>query len=368
MTFPITINGRFMTRQATGVDRFALELLQAWWPQFGLGRSAALAMPMPDYRTDGTAPVRQELTLDMPFIIDKRLGGHAWEQLRLPRLRPESVLLNLCNSAPMTRKRQVVVLHDAGVVATPKSYSFAYRNWHRLLMAGIMRRADVVVAVSKFSASEIARHVGGRRGPIEVVYEGGEHVLREPADTGILRRLNLGRQKYILAVGSSNPNKNLISIIRAEELLKDLDIKVVAVGGVNRRVFGDSTDGATTLVAAGYVSDAELRALYEGAECFVFPSFYEGFGLPPLEAMHCGCPVISSNRASMPEVCGDAAVYCNPDDPADIARCIRRVIESAGLRQELRESGYLRARQFSWSRAATQFEAILARNFSAGTS
>ncbi len=352
-----------MTRQATGVDRFAFELLKAWWPQFGRGRSAAVAMP--ELRADGVARAQKELGLDIPAIVDRRFGGHAWEQFRLPFLRRDSVLLNLCNSAPLARARQLVVLHDAGVLATPASYSFAYRNWHRVLMAGIMKRADVVVAVSKFSASDLARRIGGRRKQIEVVYEGGEHVLREPADTGVLRRLNLDGQRYVLAVGSSNPNKNLISIIHSLELLKDLDIKLVAVGGMNRRVFGDLPDGVASLVAAGYVSDAELRALYEGAECFVFPSFYEGFGLPPLEAMHCGCPVITSNRASMPEVCGDAVIYCNPDDPADIAKQIRRVLESAGLRQELREAGHLRTRQFSWSLAAMQFEAVLGANFSA---
>ena len=114
-----------------------------------------------------------------------------------------------------------------------------------------------------------------------------------------------------------------------------------------------------SLVLAGYVTDGELRALYERAACFVFPSFYEGFGIPPLEAMHCGCPVIVSDRASLPEVCGQAALYCNPDDPIDIAAKLRRVLTSHLLQEELREAGRARARQFSWGRAATQLEELL---------
>jgi glycosyltransferase involved in cell wall biosynthesis len=103
-----------------------------------------------------------------------------------------------------------------------------------------------------------------------------------------------------------------------------------------------------------------LRALYENAACFIFPSFYEGFGLPPLEAMHCGCPVIVSDRASLPEVCGDAAVYCDPDDPADIARQLRLVLTSSELRRELREAGFARARSFGWQRSAEQLNELLA--------
>jgi glycosyltransferase involved in cell wall biosynthesis len=102
----------------------------------------------------------------------------------------------------------------------------------------------------------------------------------------------------------------------------------------------------------GYVSDAELRALYENAACFVYPSFYEGFGLPPLEAMTCGCPVVVSRAASLPEVCGDAAVYCDPCDPADIARAMERVLGNPAAQEDLRRRSLERARTFSWKQTA----------------
>jgi glycosyltransferase involved in cell wall biosynthesis len=112
-------------------------------------------------------------------------------------------------------------------------------------------------------------------------------------------------------------------------------------------------------MATGRVTDAELRALYENAECFVYPSFYEGFGLPPLEAMTCGCPVVVSRAASLPEVCGEAAVYCDPGNPADIGRALDQVLEDSELRSELRQRGVDRAAQFTWSHSGRALLGLL---------
>jgi glycosyltransferase involved in cell wall biosynthesis len=164
-------------------------------------------------------------------------------------------------------------------------------------------------------------------------------------------------------VGSQTANKNFDGVVKAAALLDDLNIKVVAVGGNNRRVFAGAISSSDRLIVAGYVTDGELRALYENAKCFVFPSFYEGFGLPPLEAMHCGCPVIASNRAAIPEVCGAAVAYCDPSDPSDIARQLRRVLTSRAYRTELKEAGLERSRAFSWSQSAAQMEQIIVSRF-----
>jgi glycosyltransferase involved in cell wall biosynthesis len=348
----IAINGRFLTRAPTGVDRYATELLRAWLPRASSAHSVKTLLP-------GKSELRdlQGLSLDIAKV--GALRGHAWEQIELSRYCGDGTLLNLCNTGPIARRRQLVVLHDAGIIAQPTTYSLAFRSWYRWLFSGLMRRAGVVATVSKFSAGELMRHVGGRAAGIELISGAGEHVLRAAADVRVLERLGLIGQRYVLAVGSRTPNKNLGGVLRAAARLTDLGCKVVAAGGSNSRVFNGVALDSDSLVLAGYVTDGELRALYENAACFVFPSLYEGFGLPPLEAMHCGCPVIVSDRASLPEVCGRAAVYCDPDDAEDIANKLRLLLTSESLRNELREAGYARAREFSWGRAAEQLEQLL---------
>lgn len=349
----IAINGRFLTRPPTGVDRFAMELLRAWLPRFGAGHAVRTLAPSQGElrRVDGLplAPTRAG-----------RLQGHAWEQLELPSHCGDDLLLNLCNTGPITRRNQLAVLHDAGVMARPSTYSLAFRSWYRWLFAGLMKNAGIVATVSRFSASELMTHVGRRSSAIELIHGAGEHVLRAVPDARVLARLGVAAgEPYVLAVGSHTPNKNFGGIVKAAALLRDLNIKIVAAGGSDTRVFNGVPLTNDALITAGYVTDGELRALYENAACFVFPSFYEGFGLPPLEAMHCGCPVIVSDRASLPEVCGEAALYCDPDDPADIAQQLRRMLTSATLQAELRIAGRERARQFSWGSSAGALNELL---------
>ena len=355
MNFGVSINGRFLTRPATGVDRFATELIRAWLPQCRGSRAIRCLLP-------ATSSDKQSrgLTIDV-----ERVGlfkGHAWEQFDLPRHCREDMLLNLCNTGPARRRRQLVVLHDASTMINPQDFSAAFRNWYRWLFTSVMKRANIVATVSKFSAGELKRHVGGRCADIEIIYESGEHVLRAEADLRIIDRLGIACQPYILALGNRTPTKNFRGVISAAKLLSDLDVRVVIAGGSNSRVFAGENLAADNLILTGYVTDGELRALYQNASCLLYPSFYEGFGLPPLEAMHCGCPVIVSDRAALPEICGNAALYCEPGDPANIARQLRRLLTSRQLQSEMKEAGLARASLFSWERAASQLEEILVRN------
>jgi glycosyltransferase involved in cell wall biosynthesis len=151
-----------------------------------------------------------------------------------------------------------------------------------------------------------------------------------------------------------NPNKNLAGVVKAFEALRDLDFDLVIAGEPNSRVFGEvNADG--TARWTGRVSDEELKALYEAASCFVHASFYEGFGLPPLEALACGCPVVSSDAASLPEVLGDAALYCDPSNPQDIANKIRLALSG-----EYRPAGVQTALdRFQWKHSAARLKEIL---------
>ncbi len=349
----LVVNGRFMTRPPTGVDRFATELLRA---RFGASASRPVAAVPPG------AAVREGMPLATQAVGHR--GGHGWEQFDLPRALAGRALINLCNTAPAWLEPQLVVIHDAATAATPSNYTPAFRAWYRVLLTLLMRRARVVATVSRFSADELQRHFGRRRAGIEVIGEGGEHILREAADESVIDRLGLRGRRFVLAVGSASANKNFGAALKAVQALAQKDVLLVATGAAAAGVFGRQADlSGERLVAAGYVSDAELRALYEHALCFAFPSRYEGFGLPPLEAMCCGCPAVVSQRASMPEVCGSAALYCDPDDPRTLADALSRLLESPALRAELAEAGRARAAQHGWGRAATQFGDIVAAHF-----
>jgi glycosyltransferase involved in cell wall biosynthesis len=347
----IVINGRFLSRQHTGVDRFAIESIRALDALLvakdpALDRmSFEIVAPMQAHAPTGLRRIE--------FSQVGRLQGHLWEQFELIRALKGRRLLNLCNTGPLLVRRQAVVIHDAATVRVPDAYTTAFRLSYRILMPVLGRRADSVMTVSDFSRRELAACWGIAADGVAVVAEGGEHLLREPADTSVLERHGLRPDAYLLAVGSMAPHKNLLALLRAVSSPSELPIDLVIAGGSNSRIFSDVDFPVSTRVhRLGYITDRELRALYESALAFVFPSRYEGFGLPPLEAMACGCPVVSSSAASLPEVCGDAALMVDLHDPMALRQAIVRIIAEPALRDELRAAGLRRAAEFGWRRAA----------------
>jgi glycosyltransferase involved in cell wall biosynthesis len=282
------------------------------------------------------------------------LSGQGWEQLELPWHARKRFLLSLGNTAPiLAGRRQAVVIHDAGVFDTPESYSPQFRAWYRVLHAALARTGATLITVSEFSRGRIAARLGIEPGRLSVMPEGGEHILRVPADPGALSRHGLASGRYALAVGTRAAHKNLDALRDAAAMLAARGLTLAAVGAADPAVFrpaaGAEGPGA---VALGRVSDAELRALYEGALCLVFPSRYEGFGLPPLEAMACGCPVVAARAGAVPEVCGDAALWFDAAEPRSLTEALRRLLEEDGLAVEMRRQGLDRASGFTWRRAA----------------
>ena len=192
---------------------------------------------------------------------------------------------------------------------------------------------------------------------------GGDHIRALVADEGVFARIGARPGGYFLAVGSLARHKNLRLLVDAF-LAAGLDgVDLVIAGGSNPRIFSEGgLPTAPTIRYAGRVTDEELKALYAGAIAFACPSLSEGFGLPPVEAMACGCPVIATTGGSVPEVCGDAAVYADPRDPAAWREAIRRVTLDAGLRADMRRHGLERATIFTWRKAAVRMLGILARH------
>ncbi len=346
MTPPLLVNGRFLTQGLTGVQRFALETTRALAP------IAAIRVIAPPGARDEWGVATQRVG---------RLGGHAWEQFDLPRHVRGAVLLNLCNTAPLALRRQVVVVHDAATFAVPQAYSWRFRTWYRLMQHGLVQRGAVFATVSAFARDQIAHHLGADPADIAVLGEGAEHILRTPADHTLHARLGLARP-YVLAVGSLAPHKNLAALSATAALLAGRGMDLVLTGDLTPRVFAH---GAPALPQparpVGRVDDSGLRALYERASCFVFPSLHEGFGLPAIEAMTCGCPVVAARAGALPEVCGDAAMLVDPTDPADIAAAVKRVTGDSAFTARMRAAGLARARLFTWPAAAQALAGLAAR-------
>jgi glycosyltransferase involved in cell wall biosynthesis len=346
----VDINGRFLTQATTGVQRYAIEMVRSLEQRLqadaDLRNRYRFRLVTPS-NTTGNIPGLQHITQ----VARGRLRGQPWEQLELPRHTRDHLVLSLCNTAPVA-SHNVVTVHDAGVFAIPEAYSLAFRLWYQALLPRLGRGAVQILTVSNFSRDELSRRAGIPPSKIQVVHPGGEHIREIPADPGVFARLPVSPGAYLLAVGSRSAHKNHAAVFRAASLLGRMAPPVVIVGGSNSKIFSDQRGmKATNVYPAGYTTDAELRALYENAICLVYPSLYEGFGLPPLEALVCGCPVIVSRTASLPEVCGDAALYCDPQDPQDIARRIE-AIQTPRLRDDLRLAGAERARCFTWHRAS----------------
>ena len=230
-----------------------------------------------------------------------------------------------------------------------------------------IRRAPALIAISQYTKADIVRYLRIDPDRITVVYPGVDREVFFPSSVTILDR------RYILFVGSEQPRKNLRSLLHALALLRQelrtrdvVLVKVGSAGGAEAQ-FRSITDRVIAeyglqdaVIFAGYVSNEDLRSLYAGAICTVLPSMYEGFGMPVLEAMASGSPVVVSNRTALPEVAGDAALIVEPTG-RNLAQAIDRLISDGGLRRRLRSAGLRRALSFSWVAAARQTMAVYER-------
>jgi glycosyltransferase involved in cell wall biosynthesis len=263
--------------------------------------------------------------------------------------------------------RTVVTVYDVFPWSCPGTSTLLevliYRHWLPL----VLPRVDAVITVSQTSKADIVHYLKVPADRILVVHAGVSAVYR-PLPTDEVARIGAEYslpEGYILFVGSVEERKNLRGLLHACARLWQAGERrpLVVVGarkwkhaGIMKTVRKLNLE--RYLIFTGYVPEADLPALYNGADLFVFPSLYEGFGLPPLEAMACGTPVVCSNAASLPEVVGDAAIMVDPYDVDGLAEAMHRVLTDTGLREELREKGLARARQFTWERTARETVAV----------
>jgi len=341
----IAINGRFLTQRSSGVQRFAAEAIKAIDELLDADYAAFKG------QVELLAP-REARDFPLRNIPLRRVGffsGYAWEQIEYPLHARGALLLNLCMLGPLFSRRQIVVVHDATVQALPENFSPRFRAAYKFIIPRLCQQADLAVTVSEFSRREIGKWYGGNIAAMPVCFEGGDHIKAVPADPHVLDRLDLKDRKFFLGGGVDSANKNIKTVVSAFQRARIPDAVLVLTGARDTRVFGNlnltESDGVRLV---GFISDAELRALYEHALALVFPSLYEGFGLPPLEAMTCGCPVIISEQPALLEVCGDAALRCRPHDTDAITRHMVALAGDPDLRARLSAEGRARAQRFTW--------------------
>lgn len=338
----IVVNARFLTQPITGVQRYGIEI--------------SLQLKKLDPNIVFVSPkniIHHDIAKSLSAIPLGTLKGHAWEQVDLPLFLKKNnnpLLVNLANTAPIRYKNKVSTIHDIAFEKFPQNFSWKFRKFYSFLVPKIIKSSRKIFTVSEFSKKELCLLYKIDTSKIQVIPN---------ATSTIFTRIpNIEPQeKYILAVSSLTYQKNFTGLIDAFNLLSDKSHRLLLVGSINRNFAPKDLikkiDSNDRIKFTGRVSDAELVSLYSNATAFIHPSFYEGFGIPPLEAQACGCPVICSNAASLPEVCNDAALYFDPYNAQDMASKIDTLLTDQKTSEKLVQLGYQNIKRYSWENSAT---------------
>jgi glycosyltransferase involved in cell wall biosynthesis len=318
----LIVNGRFLARRVTGVERYGREILRL------IGDGCQLEST----RLQGWK-------------------GHAWEQLILPRkLNANSVLWSPANTGPLLVRNQVLTIHDLSPLEHPEWFQPNFAAWYRLFLPMLAKRVRMIFTPSEYVKQKVMRRFGVT--DITVTRNGVDHSLFHPG----AKQMHVDvPQDYVLFVGTLEPRKNLEVLLRAWNAIKDqFDGLWLLIVGVSSNVFRaiQVSQDRERVRFLGYLDDETLAGLYARASLFVLPSQDEGFGLPALEAMASGTPVVVSDGGALPEVVGGAGLICCLSNPNALTVTLREALSSPNLRAELTERGLERAEKFSWHATA----------------
>lgn len=347
----IAINGKFLAARPTGVHRVARELIDT----FGrlLSHDKFLQKK---FKAEILQPRDVQSAIETSSLKHRTVGvltWQFWEQFELPLYARDSLLLNLCNLSPITKKNAITMIHDAQVFITPESYSKPFVAWYQHALPRIGKINKKILTVSEYSKTQLVKWGIADEEKVEVIHNGVEHVLRAKRNDDIIRRLNLSPNAYSIALANTQAHKNIKVLIEAYSHPDLRDRKLVLFGGATKDAFEKcGVFVPDNIVFAGFVSDSELRSLLENANAMLFPSLTEGFGLPPLEAMLLGTPAICAECGALPEVCGSETDYVRPDAPNEWAnRILELISEPPHIYQNRSEAAIQHAQQFTWDKA-----------------
>jgi glycosyltransferase involved in cell wall biosynthesis len=334
------LNGRFLRQRCTGVQRVAVEI---------------------------SSRLQTQVQRVIPRHMHSGLAGHMWEQCVLPAHVHDGVLWSPCNTGPLAVRRQIVTIHDMAVFDHPEWFSASFARLYHLLLPRLARRVAKIVTVSEFSRRRIADRLAVDASKIDVIYPGvGENFRpqRQQDIDAVKRKYGLDGCRYFVTLGTIEPRKNLDLVMRAwKEVGGELGagVRLVVIGDGNNAVFSQThaVESLRNVLFTGYVKDAELVALLCGAVALLYPSLYEGFGLPPLEAMACGIPAVITRCASLAEVGGNAAFYVDSDDPRQMGGVLSRLVRETALCEDYGQRGRERAAGFTWQRSAAAMDNLL---------
>jgi glycosyltransferase involved in cell wall biosynthesis len=367
----IAVNASLLDGYPTGLGIYTENVLRELSRLIGERHHLTIYTSYPEIfngRVPKTGVVRK-----IPYILKPRFGKKAaiarvfWQQFIFPfTLRGQDIIYSPTHHGILWGGfKQVVTIHDLLAIKFPtqyrlQNYYFAY------ILPRLIKKAAAIIADSENTRQDVHKSYEAPLDKIYVVYSAIDNRFK-PAQADSLQKVKkaYGLSEFVLLVGASYPHKNISRALEAFSKVKLTlpKMELVVAGGqagyINLLKQQAKELNVTSIKFLGYVPPEELPALYSAACVLLYPSLYEGFGLPPLEAMACGCPVIASNTSSLPEVCGDAVYYIDPYSVDDMSKALYAVTTDQNVRELLRQKGFERVKLFSWGKAAKQVYSVI---------
>lgn len=356
----VIIDARMVTEQLHGIARYTYEIVNYMLNQKDINISILVNdieksktifndknLRYIELKSKFLSPLEQ---FELPFVLNKYSDKNSLFHS------PSFV------SSPFIRCNMVMTIHDLNHIRFPQYYTILHKYYYKYIVKSAAKKCGKILTVSNFSKKEIIDWLKCDEDKVIVTYNGIDDKFRIIEEKEILRKAKIKYKlpdKFILYIGNLKPHKNVETLIKSISLI-DSDIKLIINGKPNESLMQiiNEYNLKEKVQFIGYVNDEDLPTLYNLSEMFIFPSLYEGFGLPPLEAMACGCPAIVSNTSSIPEVVGDGAFLVNPNNEKEIANYINTILHNSLIKKDIVSKGLNRVKYFSWEITGKQTKEI----------